>query len=64
MGNDDFLVNLPALETLQHLGLLGLLHNRNVPPTPFSNKDNERIDTPTAPREPQYYADYVSTLRA
>ena len=75
MGNDDFLVNLPALEALQNQGLLKLLHSRkylfkdgfevigyrNVPPTPFSNKDNERIDTPDAAREPQYYAACAST---
>ncbi len=75
MGNDDFLVNLAVLEILQDQGLLKLLHNRkyllqdgfeligyrNVPPTPFSNKDNERIDIPTIPRQPQFYTACVST---
>ena len=74
MGNDDWLINMPYLEELQGYGLLRLLHNRkyrlgnrfeiigygNVPPTPFSIKDSERLDTADAPVEPQHFAAYVS----
>ena len=74
MGNDDWLINMPLLEELQNQGLLKLLHNKkyrlenrfeiigyaNVPPTPFSIKDSERIDTADAPIEPQHFAAYVS----
>jgi|LGOV01.1.fsa_nt_gb Icc-related predicted phosphoesterase len=74
MGNDDWLINMPLLEELQSHGLLKLLHNKkyrlgngfeligygNVPPTPFSIKDSERLDTADAPIEPQHFAAYVS----
>ena len=74
MGNDDWLINMPLLEELQSYGLLRLLHNRkyrlgngfeligygDVPPTPFSIKDSERIDTAEARIEPQHFAAYVS----
>ena len=75
MGNDDWLINMPLLEDLQSQGLLNLLHDKkyrlgkgfeiigygNVPPTPFSIKDSERVDTTEAPIEPQYFAAYIST---
>ncbi len=75
MGNDDWLINMPYLEELQSQGLLSLLHNkkhrigkgfeiigyRNVPPTPFSIKDSERLDTADAPIEPQCCSAYIST---
>ena len=75
MGNDDWLVNMPFLEELQEQSLLKLLHFKkrhlgkdfeiigygNIPPTPFSNKESERIDIPSAPREPQLSAACVST---
>ena len=75
MGNDDWLINMQFLEELQSQGLLKLLHNEkyplgkefeiigygNVPPTPFSIKDSERLDTADAPIEPQHFAAYVST---
>ncbi len=75
MGNDDWLINMPYLEELQSHGLLRLLHNKkyrtgngfeiigygNVPPTPFSIKDSERLDTADAPIEPQHFAACIST---
>ncbi|GAJ15210.1 unnamed protein product, partial [marine sediment metagenome] len=75
MGNDDWLINMPYLEELQSQGLLKLIHNKkyplgkgfeiigygNVPPTPFSIKDSERVDTTDTPIEPQYFAAYIST---
>ncbi|MCK4389232.1 MAG: metallophosphoesterase [Desulfobacterales bacterium] len=75
MGNDDWLINMPLLEELQRHGLLRLLHNKkyrlgnrfeiigygNVPPTPFSIKDSERIDTADAPIEPQHFKACIST---
>ena len=76
MGNDDWLINMPYLEELQSCGLLRLLHNQkyrlgnrfeligyaNVPPTPFSIKDSERLDTADAPMEPQHSAACISTV--
>ena len=75
MGNDDWLINMPLLEELQSHGLLKLLHNKkyrlgngfeiigyaNVPPTPFSIKDSERLDTADVPIEPQDFAACIST---
>ena len=75
MGNDDWLINMPLLEELEGQGLLKLLHNKkypigngfeiigyaNVPPTPFSIKDSERLDTCDAPIEPQHFAACIST---
>ena len=74
MGNDDWLINMPVFEELQSHGLLKLLHNKkyrlgkgfeligygNVPPTPFSIKDSERIDTADAPMESQHFAACIS----
>ena len=75
MGNDDWLINMRLLEELQSQGLLKLLHKKkyrlgkgfeiigyaNVPPTPFSIKDSERLDTADAPIEPQHFAACIST---
>ncbi len=75
LGNDDWVGNLPFMEELQSQGLLKLLHRRkypltedfeiigygNVPPTPFSIKDSERIDLPGVPLEPQTYSAFVSS---
>jgi len=75
MGNDDWLINMPLLEELQSHGLLKPLHNKkyrmgngfeligyaNVPPTPFSIKDSERIDTADALIEPQHFSACIST---
>ena len=75
MGNDDWLINMPYLKELQSHGLLKLLHNKkyplgngfeiigyaNVPPTPFSIKDGERLDTADAPIEPQHFAACICT---
>jgi len=75
MGNDDWLINMPVLDEVQGRGLLRLLHNKkyrlgngfeiigyaNVPPTPFSIKDGERLDTADAPTEPQHFAACIST---
>lgn len=77
MGNDDWLINMAFLEELERQGLLKLLHMNkyaigtdfeiigygNVPPTPFSIKDSERIDTASAPMEAQVSAAFVSTER-
>ena len=75
MGNDDWIVTMPYLAELQSYGLLKLLHTKkymlerefeiigygNVPPTPFSNKDSERIDTADLPMEAQNVAACIST---
>jgi len=75
MGNDDCLANMDQLEGVAAKGRLHLLHVRknllpnkfdligygNIPPTPFSLKDSERIDTLQAPREPQTGMPVVST---
>jgi Icc-related predicted phosphoesterase len=75
MGNDDWIINMPYLEELQSHGLVRLLHNKkyrlangfeiigygNVPPTPFSIKDSERLDTADAPIDPQHFAVCIST---
>ena len=74
LGNDDWHGNLPYLEELQSQGLLKLLHRKkypltddfevigyeNVPPTPFSMKDGERIDVPGVPMETQTYSAFIS----
>ncbi len=75
LGNDDWLVNMLLMEELVKKGLVKLLHMKkyvlgrnmeiigygNCPPTPFSNKESERIDSPSAPRQPQLYAACIST---
>ncbi len=75
LGNDDWAGNFPFLEELQTQGLLKLLHRRkyaltkdfeiigygNVPPTPFSVKDGERIDLPGVPMESQTYSAFISS---
>jgi uncharacterized protein len=75
MGNDDCLANMDHLEQVAARGRLHLLHGRknllpdgfaligygNIPPTPFSLKDSERIDTFQTPREPQAGMPVVST---
>jgi uncharacterized protein len=75
LGNDDWAGNLPFIEELQSQRLLRLLHQRkyalsedfeiigyeNVPPTPFSIKDGERIDVPGVPIEPQTYSAFASS---
>jgi len=75
LGNEDWHYYLARLQDLEYQGLLRLLHNRkhllkngfevigygHVPPTPFSNKDGERIDQPGIPGEPQISSPCLST---
>lgn len=75
LGNNDWHYHLARLQDLEYQDLIRLLHNRkhllkngfeligygHVPPTPFSNKDGERIDIPGAPEEPQRSSPCLST---
>jgi Icc-related predicted phosphoesterase len=74
LGNDDWAGNLPYLQELEAQGLLVIIHGKkfslpggfeligygNVPPTPFSIKDWERMDLPEVPLEDQYPTAFLS----
>ncbi len=75
LGNEDWHYHIARLQEMEYGGLLRLLHNRkhllkngfevigycHVPPTPFSNKDGERIDQAGVPGEPQRSSPCLST---
>lgn len=75
LGNDDWRLNLSYLETLESKDVISVIHGKvhqlgrefevigysNVPPTPFSIKDHERIDIPGIAMEPQPDVGIIST---
>lgn len=77
LGNDDWACNMPHLEELEKRGLLKLVDNKLfalgngyeligynfVPPTPFSIKDFEKLDTGETDYESQRFLAFVSTSK-